>query len=94
MYALAIVASFLVTPSLASPSIVARLTAACTYDGTLNQTNFTLLAISKTPLGIRIPLALGSNVSSSSTGWIGVSSLPLSATIVLIRHIFCRAQTL
>jgi hypothetical protein len=90
MYALAVVASFLVIPSMASPSIVGRQTSDCTNDGTPNQNNFKLLAIS--PLGIRLSLALG--IPSYSSGWIGVSLLSLSAKIVLMRHVFCRAQTL
>ena len=94
MFALAFIASFIVTPSLASLSVVGRQASACPYNGTSDQGNFTLLAVTKSVLGIRRQLALVSDGSSGPSGYIGVSSLPLSATIVLIRRIFCRSQTI
>jgi hypothetical protein len=90
MYALAIVALFLVTPSTASPSIIGRDTSACTIHGTPNQNNFTLWATSDSDIDTLRPLALGDQ--SYTTGWIGVFSLPLFAKIVLIRHVFCSLQ--
>jgi hypothetical protein len=94
MFALAFVASFLFTPSLASLSIVGRLTSC--PGGSSDQSNFALLAVSEVHnvFQARMTLALGSDGSSGSSGWLGVSSLPLSATIVLICHMFCRTQTL
>ena len=107
MLALAFIASFLVTPSLASLSIARRQEPGCQYNGTADQSNcncqyngtadqsnFTLLAVIKSDDGIQMQLALVSDGSSNSSGLIGVSSLPLSATIVLIRRIFCRPQTM
>jgi hypothetical protein len=91
MYALAVVASLLVTLSLASPSIVERQTSSgC---ATSDHTNFTLLAINSA-LEIQLYVGLATDQNSADFGWLAVSSLLLSATIVLMRHIFCRAHTL
>jgi hypothetical protein len=80
MYALAVVALFLVTPSTASPSITGRDTSACTKYGTPDQDNFSLWGVPDT--GGPHRLALGDQ--SYIAGWIGVFSLPLFAKIVLI----------
>ena len=90
MYALVVVASLLVTLSLASSSIVERDISTCS---TSDRANFTLLAIDS-DLGTQSNLGLVINKNLPNYGYLAVSSLLLSATIVLIRHIFRRQQTL
>jgi hypothetical protein len=72
MLALALIALFLATPSLASP--VGRQTSLCPWNGVPNANNFTLLAVFKTDTSIQKPLALGSSVfpGFSSLAWLGV----------------------
>jgi hypothetical protein len=91
MYALAVVASLLVTLSLDySPIVEGK--APPPGCATSDRANFTLFAVDSTGT----PFTLGLVYDQNSTGVVhlAVSSLLLSATIVLIRHIFRRAQTM
>jgi hypothetical protein len=90
MYALAIVALLLVTLSLANSPIVERESSSlcAMYD----RANFTLLAIDSDH-GNQSSLGLVEEQNSPGFAALQVSSLLLSATIVLIRHIFRRSQT-
>ena len=75
MFAVAFLASFLATFSLASP--LGRQTSLCPWNGIANANNFTLLAVFKTDNAIREPLALGSNglPGPGSLTWLGVFTL-------------------
>jgi hypothetical protein len=93
MYALIVVASLLFTLSLASSPPSPFPESETSDCSTFYTANFTLLAIdsdNKTQFNLGLVI----DNTSPDYGYLAVSSLLLSETIVLMRHIFRRQQTL